>query len=350
MSQEPDFPIRIFTVESEPPNELLDDEPVEQDWLVEPPTVESLDEAFQAFSSEDIQPSGLASLSDLDRWRMAYLREHWLNLPEEVRIAIISATTDLGEANVELHFGRLLKFALEDASPTVRQFAVLGLTGYDDSDSAEVLLDHFQHDSSEDVRAEAASALSLWAELYDPTSTADVMMFRRIWDTLIKFALSAAEPLHVRARAMESASVFEVDQRVRGLINEFYVEDETGLRLSSIIAMGNSGDTYWLPILLSELDSPDNELRRAAADSLGQIGDPEVIPDLRKATKDTDIEARHAAIWALGNISGPAAQRILSELAANPLPDDVRVIQMARSLDEDIDAVDDDAPDATPFF
>jgi hypothetical protein len=350
MSQDPDLPIRIFAVESEPPNEALDDEPVEQDWLAGPPTVDSLDESFQEFVKEDVQPSALASLSDLDRTRLAYLREHWLTLPEEVRMAIVSKSTDLGESNVEMHFGRLLRFALEDPSPAVRQFAVLGLMGYDDADSADVLLDHFQHDGSEDVRAEAASALSQWAELYDPTSPADIMQFRRIWNTLIKFAQSAAEPLHVRARAMESASVFEVDQRVQALINEFYAEDETGLRLSAIVAMGNSGDRQWIPILSSELDSDDNELRRAAANALGQIADPVIIPDLRKATKDNDIEVRHAAIWALGNISGPAAQRILSELAANPLPDDAQVIQMARSLDEDIDSLDEEEPDSTPFF
>lgn len=350
MPQEPDVPIRVFAVESEPANETLDDEPASKNWLVEPPDVDALEEAFEAFANEDIQPTGLVTLSDLDRTRLAFLRENWLTLPEEVRIAIISATTDLGETNVELHFGRLLRFSLEDASPTVRQFSVLGLAGYEDADSVEVLLDHFQHDGSEDVRAEAASALSRWAELYDPTSTADVMLFRRIWDTLIKYAMSVAEPLHVRARAMESASVFEVDKRVNQLINEFYSEDETGLRLSSLVAMGNSGDSTWIPILLSELDSDDNELRRSAADALGQIGDPVVIPDLRKATRDPDTEARHAVILALGNIAGSAAQRILSELASDPLPEDEAIIQIALSLDDESDVTDDDDSGSLPLF
>ena len=150
---------------------------------------------------------------------------------------------------------------------------------------------------------------------------------------------------------MEAASAYEVDHGVESLINEFYAEDETGLRLSAIIAMGNSGDPAWIPLLLSELDSDDNELRRVAADALGQIGDPSVIPDLRKAIQDTDMDARHAVILALGNISGPAAQRILSELAANPLPEDAEVINLARALDEILDDDEDGDSDTTaPFF
>lgn len=350
MLQDPDLPVRVFAAESEPANDALDDESTSRDWLVAVPTVEELDTAFEAFANEELQPKSLVCLSDLDRTRLDYLDEHWLTLPEEIRIAIVSATSDLAESNVELHFGRLLRFALTDPSPVVRQFSVLGLTAYEDADSVEVLLDHFQHDGSEDVRAEAASALANWAELYDPSSTADVMLFRRTWNTLIKFAMSVAEPLHVRARAMESASVFEVDKRVQNLISEFYAEDETGLRLSSLVAMGNSGDTTWLPILLSELDSDDNELRRAAAEALGHIGDPVVIPDLRKATRDTDLEARHAVILALGNISGSAAHRILNELAAAPLPEDEQVIQMALSLDEDGMVPDDDDSGELPLY
>jgi HEAT repeat protein len=150
---------------------------------------------------------------------------------------------------------------------------------------------------------------------------------------------------------MESASRYEVDQRIENLIDEFYAEEETGLRLSAIVAMGNSANRRWIPLLVSELDSEDNEVRRAAADSLGQIGDPVVVPDLRKATRDTDLEARHAAIWALGSISGPASQRILSELAANPLPEDARVIALARSLGDDLDEEDEgDDPDSLLFL
>jgi HEAT repeat protein len=351
MSQDPEFPVRIFTVESEPPNDTLDDEPVEPDRLVDRPTVESVREAFAAFALETVEPASLATLSDLDRERLAYVRQHWLDLPEEVRIAIVSGSTDLSEDSVELNFARLLKHALGDPSPNVRQFAVLGLSTYDDIDSAQILLDHFQHDDSEDVRAEAAIALANWAEILDPTSPADLQVFRQIWNTLVRYAMSAAEPFHVRARAMESASRYEVDQRVENLIDEFYAEEETGLRLSAIVAMGNSANRRWIPLLVSELDSEDNEVRRAAADSLGQIGDPATIPDLRKATRDTDLEARHAAIWALGSISGPAAQRILNELAANPLPEDVQVIEIARSLDLDPDDEDeDDDPERLPFL
>jgi HEAT repeat protein len=344
MSQDPEFPVRVFSVESEPPNDAMDDEPA-TGWLAEPPTLESLKRAFQAFAEGRVEPDDVVALSDLDRQRTAFTNENWSALPEEVRTAIVSASTDLTEEFVLLHFGRFLRIALDDPSPNVRQFAVLGLTAYDDQLTAETLLDHFVQDPSEDVRAEAAAALAAWAELVD-TSPAGKALARRIWDTLVKCAKQPAESHHVRARALEAASRFETDAQIRNLIDEFYAEDETGLRLSAIVAMGNTGDERWAPVLSIELFSEDNELRRAAAEALGQLGDPDALPDLLKATKDTDLEARHAAIWAIGNISGPAAQRILNNLAANPLPEDARVIQEALSLD----AEDDDEPEIESMF
>lgn len=346
MSPDPEFPVRVFAVESEPPNDALDDEPADN-WRAETQTLESLEEAFQAFAGERVEPSCVVALSDLDRARLELVRSRWHELPEEVRIAIVSSSTDLAVEHVALHFARFLKIALNDPSPLVRQFAVLGLTTYDDPDTANTLLDHFSHDMSEDVRAEAAAALGNWADLID-TSPAGLELARRIWNTLVKFAMQPSESHHVRSNALESASRFETDSRIRNLIDEFYAEDETGLRRSAVVAMGNSGDERWAPVILIELFSEDNELRRVAADALGQLGDPAALPDLLKATKDADTDARHAAIWAIGSISGPAAQRILSNLAENPLPEDLRVIQEAMSLDEDSDAGDES--ESAPFL
>jgi HEAT repeat protein len=178
------------------------------------------------------------------------------------------------------------------------------------------------------VRAEAAGSLALFADSFD-YSPAGQAIEQRIRDTLLSYAAQPGEPETVRAMALESGSLFGDSEQLQRLIDAFYAEDETGLRLSALIAMGNSAAERWSAVLTSELFSDDNELRRAAATALGQIGNPDALPDLLKATRDTDLDARHAAILAIGEIPGPASRRILNTLAADPLPEDARVIQEA---------------------
>jgi len=349
MPQEPEeFPLRVFSVESEPPNDLLDeDDPADDRWVGTLPTVEDLQQAFAVFAEGTPEISHLRALSDLDKERLAWMREHWLDLDDQVRPAITSLAVQAGEEHVTLDYRRFLEFAMEDPSPAVRQFAVDGFANYVNVQSADLLLSHLTQDPSPDVRAEAAGALSWYADGLD-TTPGDIALGKRIHKVLLKIAGQPGEAHQVRARALETASLFGRDAELMRLIDEFYDEDETGLRISALFAMGQSGDTRWLPILTGELASPDNETRRVAASALGFLDDPDALPDLRKLMRDADVEVRHAAILAIGNISGPASKRILEQLADDPLEEDAEVIFEALEMEELFSSVDEDPDGIRP--
>jgi hypothetical protein len=338
MSQTPEEPIRIFASEAD----LLDDgllDELEHVSFVEQPTSADLMAALDAWADSRIEQENLVALHDLDRERLALLRTAWPELPEEIRIAVASRADDLQDEVIGFIPGRFFTYLLDDPSPQVRALAVAGLAGEGNAPSTELILDRMLHDTSNDVRTEAAAALEYWALQHTAYDRAESELAYRVSEALIVIARSVGEPWHLRGRALESAAAYGVDSRVVSLIDEFYAEDETGLRYSAIYAMGNSGDSVWLPLLVSELESDDAAAKQAAADALGLIADPESVPALRRLIEDETADVRHAAIRALGNIPSPAARRILNEMAEDPLPEDADVISDA--LDLGLGGIDD---------
>ena len=76
-------------------------------------------------------------------------------------------------------------------------------------------------------------------------------------------------------------------------------------------------DAFWLPLLVEHLESPDAELREAAARAIGRIGDPRAVAALATAAKDAEPKVRAAAIAALGQIGGQVATKALRALDAS---------------------------------
>ena len=345
MPQEPEeFPLRVFSVESEPPNDTLDDseDPASHGWVGGIPAMEDLQAAFDVFLTGTAPAEQIRALSDLDKSRLAYLREHWLELEEPVRTVISSQASMMGNQEIALDFRRFLIFTLEDPSPVVRQIAIDAFSEFLDEETASLVLSHLMQDPSPDVRAEAASTLAWFVDTMDFTPE-NLALEQRIRDSLLKVASQPGEPAHVRGLALETFSLFGNGKELQNLIDEFYAEDETGLRSSALFAMGNSNDKRWIPILTSELASKDNETRRVAATALGMHDDPDVLPDLRKLTRDPDRDARHAAILAIGNISGPAAKRILAKLLeGDPDEEDQDVIMEALQMEDILSNFDED--------
>jgi hypothetical protein len=240
---------------------------------------------------------------------------------------------DLAEDNVDLDFGTVLTWCLEDASEHVRERAVEGLWENETPAHARRLLTLLRDDPSGQVRAAAASSLSRFAFMAEMEELDDEQAER------VRGGLSAAvndteQPLEVRRRALESAGFFSGDDTVQRQIQRAYESNEQLLKESALVAMGRSMLDRWLPAIGRELGSPSPALRYEAARAAGEMAEEArtLVPKLASLSTDDDSEVAGAAIWALGQIGGAAAKRALQQLSKSS--DEVRSQAAAEALTE----------------
>jgi HEAT repeat protein len=274
----------------------------------------TLAEAIDAIGRGTFKERELAPLSDLSRQDAATLAASWPSFPEATRERLVRELDELAEAKVEYIFGRALRIALDDPSPVVRQLAIAALWEDEGSDLPDRFLRLTDTDPSDDVRAEAAQALGKFAELC-AEGELDDELHDRLRSTLLNYAGDAREPFIVRRRCLESVAPLGNDPEVRQLIEDAYDEDDDGLRVAAIYAMGKSLDSRWLSSVMMELDNPDAEIRFEAARAAGLLGSDKAVEPLLELLTDTDTEVRHAAIGALGEIGSQGAINALRRLA-----------------------------------
>lgn len=267
---------------------------------------------IDAIVGGDFSRSRLAALSDLDRTRAAYLRQHWLTIPTTERHALMLALAELADESVEFNFNRVYRIALDDPDAVIRQLAVADLWEDEGRDLARIFVRMLSADPSDDVRAAAADALSATTDAIADGSSA-AMDREEIIDLLSPIIEDPSESPIVRRRSLGAVAAFGDDPRVSELIRIALDEDDQTLVAGAIHAMGRTASAQWLPDLAEFLQSEDAELRFEAARAAGSIGEQDIVPDLAELVYDADTEVRSAALEALGEIGGPAAIRVLRQ-------------------------------------
>jgi HEAT repeat protein len=231
----------------------------------------------------------------------------------------MSQLVGLAEDNIELNFDAVFLACLKDMDAQVRQQAIRGLWEYEGSDLIAPLLRLLGEDEDGAVRAQAALALGRFVLLWEEGRLRS-RYFEAVEGALRRILADDKEPEEVRARALEAIGACSSRGWVRQAIQEFYERGVQRLRVSSIHAMGRSGDPRWLPLLFRELCNEDAEARYEAALACGAIGEEEAVSHLWPLLQDGDPEVRSAAIAALGQIGGGEAKSLLISLAADASP------------------------------
>lgn len=292
---------------------------------------QSFADALFAIRDGDLSPPRLARLSDLSREDARSLRAVWTTIPEETRVDLVRQCDQLSEDRVDLNFRRALRVALSDESAVVRQFAVAALWEDESRDLLNRLTDILQHDPSPDVRAAAAAALERFAR-QAALGSLNGEESGRLREALLQAATDASAPYAVRRRSLEALGPYGDDAPIASAIAEAYDSGDHGVQCSAVYAMGKSLDARWLPIILSELENADPELRFEAARAAGSLGAADALPMLLEAARDDDAEVRHTAIGAIGQIGGRGAERALERLAEDAGEADLELIESV--LDE----------------
>ncbi|MBL7209543.1 MAG: HEAT repeat domain-containing protein [Dehalococcoidia bacterium] len=281
-----------------------------------PPHKQCIAEIFD--SNKPLVNSKLAYLSDLTGEGLDFLKEVWTKAHAERRRQVISHLVHLSEADLRLDFSSTFVFGLGDPDEAVRTQAIAGLEPEENHRFIRPLLRALKQDTSTEVRAAAAIALGRFALLgeLDRLSTYHT---DKVYTALLEVLDNEAEPVEVKRRALEAIAPLSLP-RVKESIQRIYHSNDVKLKASAVYAMGRNCDTAWLTVLLTELTSPEAEMRYEAANACGELGADEAVPHLIMLTKDEDGQIQEAAIKALGEIGGDEAKQTLSELAEDPEP------------------------------
>lgn len=293
--------------------------------------------AIDAIAGGDFSRSRLAALSDLDRGQVAWLRGHWQQIPGNERHALVLALAEVADESLDYNFNRVLRVALDDPNPVVRQLAIVNLWEDEGSDLPDQYIRILRSDPSDDVRAAAADALAVFcdaaAEGESTAVDADEMI--ELFSSIIE---DPTESPIVRRRSLGAVAAFSNDSRIDELIRLGMDDEDQAVVAGAVFAMGRTASPRWIPDILEYMQSEDAELRFEAARAAGLMGEVDAVPELGELVYDPDSEVRAAALQALGIIGGPAAVRILREVEQNEDYDqviDIEDVLDAASTDND---------------
>ena len=267
-------------------------------------------------SDKPLLNSHLAELSALSSEMLSLLEQVWAAIEPKRRQQIMYRLVELAEDNLELNFDSIFISCLKDKDAEVRSKAIEGLWENEDTSLINPLINLLEHDSSEKAQTAAATALGKFAMLAEheklrPNYAA------KVGQALLSAINDSGKPVEVRRRALEAVAPLSLPE-VKEAIDQAYHSKDIKLRASSIYAMGKNCDPYWLPILLKELNSNNNEIRYEAIGACGELGEGEAVPYIIKLCHDPDTDIQLAAIQTLGKIGGIEAREYLKKCVRNP--------------------------------
>ena len=88
--------------------------------------------------------------------------------------------------------------------------------------------------------------------------------------------------------------------------------------------MGRSADVRWRSTAQTELDSPEPEMRAAAARACGELEARDALEDLITLLSDESDPVRLATIFALGRLGGRQAKEMLNAISASDDADEAQ--------------------------
>jgi HEAT repeat protein len=233
----------------------------------------------------------------------------WFDVAPQRRSKVVEGLAEMAENTAELDFTSVFKLCLKDSDEAVRQNAIGGLWEFEDRSLILSLVELLKSDSSEQVRASAATALGKFSSLAQ-----DGKLLSRDGDVVMASLMGAlkdeGEWREVRRRALEAVAPFNSPD-IEQYIHWAYDWEDIDLKCSSIYAMGRTGNPRWLTFLFKELQDPRPPIRYEAANACRELDQEDAAPYLIPLLQDDDFQVQLAAIGALGEIGGTLAKRAL---------------------------------------
>lgn len=275
-----------------------------------------VDDALKALPIQDpdtlIPVEVLFGFSDASPDDLPRIQAVWDQLPASQRIAIMNRVAEASEVDFTLDYAQFARVGYTDSDPHVRVAAIKAAWADINPQTLQILLDLTRNDPVDAVRAAAIGQAGAFIELSeleefdaDAAAEAEVLALQLFNDP--------QQDLEVRRHALEAVSNAS-RQEVPAMIEAAYNHEHPLMRLSAVVAMGNSCDERWSRQVDFELSSDSTEMCFEAIQSAGQIGLTGSVNKLSELGYSQDEQLREAAIWALGEIGGEQALDALEEL------------------------------------
>lgn len=308
--------------------EQLDDEVDLDSYEMSGPQV-TFEESIEAIQGDALAPQDLLGFSNISRKQIHQLRAVWNTLAEEQRTTIAEVALMVARDNVFSDFGRFFATLLHDAAVDVRLNAATGAGLSEVAELIRALTDLAENDPNIDVREAALDSLAPHIVALDAGLINDRKDLERLLQVK-NWTVDESWPPELRAAALHAYSHNNLDDDVDAIIASFVDADDDTLQLGAMRAMAVYGAGRFTRFLELQLQSPDIDIREAAAAAMGMSDDEAVVPMLTMVGR-TDVEpaVREAAFAALANIGSDAALRSLTQLRENASDDDIEIIDGA---------------------
>ena len=284
----------------------------------------------------------LQEFSDIGSDELRSLLDEWPRIKPSRKLTLLNELKSLADADTLVSFDDLARALLIDSDPNVRVHAIRLLDESEDTKLVPIYLDMLKNDSDVSVRAEAATALSLFVDLGELEEIPE-KIHHEVEDALLATA-NSEDDLRVRRAALESLG-YSSRPEVATLIESAFHREDPNWRASALIAMGRSADERWEEDVTASLVSDDDRVKRAAAQAAGELGLRSARPILlQMLAEEEDSDLASAAIWSLSQIGGEDVRTYLENLL-DQTEDDEQIEFLEEALDnlaftEDLDRFD----------
>lgn len=268
--------------------------------------------------AEPVDGVRLAAFSDLDSERLERLARVWEQLRPERRQTLLEELGLIADAQIELTFEAINRFAIDDSDATVRLQAIENLWECEDPSLARAFIRRLNSDPSHTVRGAAGKALGVFI-LIGETRELDPGIQHGIEEALLLAARSDSNG-EVRDLCLQSLG-YSSRPEVPGLIDEAFADNSEPRVAAALRAMAHSANRSWSENVVARLHDGSPRIRLEAVRAAGDIDAQESVPDLAELLEDVDEAVRRAAIWSLSQIGGPLASEALNSLIEQDLDD-----------------------------
>lgn len=261
--------------------------------------------------SRPVLSLGLEQLSDASPEDVRKIQETCLKLEIQRRRDLIDELLFLARSNARLNFDAIFFFCLVDSDAKVRAGAIEGLWECEDYVLIPTLLEILAGDEDDSVRVAAANKLGKLA-VRAVTKKVHSRYIQMIGDSLMGVINTEGESIELIGEAMEALASIDFPG-AQEVINSAHQSSNPEMRLSAVRSMGLNCSRVWLPVLLQELDNPEDTIRLEAVKACGELGEDEVITPLVRFVSESNIQEKLTALGALKQIGGDEVKQAASQ-------------------------------------
>jgi len=266
--------------------------------------------------TEPVDGVRLAELSDLDSEQLEVFSATWEHLPDNQRQALLKELGLSADAQIELTFEPINRFALNDADSSVRQQAIENLWEDEAPELARRFVQILSDDPSPAVRGAAGKALGAFVFIAETRELEPSI--QQSMESALLHSASNDPSREVRDLSLRSLG-YSSRPEVPDLIEEAYNAASESRIAAALCAMARSANHDWGENVLAHLHDGSPIIRLEAIRAAGDIDLSEGVPDLIELLEDIDEPVRRASIWSLGQIGGMKASEVLNSLAETDL-------------------------------